>query len=154
MLFVVFHIGQDRYALESGRVIEVLPLLKLKAVPQAAQGVAGILNLRGKLVPVLDLNQMTLGVPAGRRVSTRVIIADFSAEAGPGKWLGIIAERLTNTVRLDEGAFETPPVGSAGATFLGPVARDASGIIQRITVDKLLTPEAREALFEAAPQVQ
>jgi len=50
MLFLLFQLGQDRYALEASRVIEVLPLVSLKRIPQAPRGVAGLFNYRGRPV--------------------------------------------------------------------------------------------------------
>ena len=60
MLFILFQIGRDRYALAASSIIEVLPLMNLKRVPCAPVGVAGVLNYRGTPVPVIDLNEMTL----------------------------------------------------------------------------------------------
>ena len=64
MLFLVFQLGKDRYALEARRVVEVVPLLGLKKVPQAPKAVAGIFNYRGRPVPAIDLCQLALGQPA------------------------------------------------------------------------------------------
>ena len=74
MLFLLFQMGNDRYALEARRVVEVVPLLELKHLPQAPKGVAGIFNYRGHPVPAVDVSELTLGVPAVERLSTRIII--------------------------------------------------------------------------------
>ena len=58
MLFLLFQIGKDRYALEASRVVEVVPLLALKELPQAPKGVAGLFNYRGALVPAVDLSEL------------------------------------------------------------------------------------------------
>jgi chemotaxis-related protein WspB len=52
MLFILFQIGRDRYALSAGSIIEVLPLMNLKSVPRAPAGVAGLLNYHGTPVPI------------------------------------------------------------------------------------------------------
>ena len=52
MLFLLFQIGQHRYALDSRRVAEVLPLVDIKEIPHAPAGVAGVFNYRGVPVPV------------------------------------------------------------------------------------------------------
>ena len=44
MLFLLFQLGKERYALPASRVVEVVPLLELKQLPQAPKGVAGIFN--------------------------------------------------------------------------------------------------------------
>src|SRR2546421_10050690 len=84
MLFLLFQLGTDRYALEASRVVEVVPLLELKRLPQAPEGVAGIFNYRGQPVPAVDLCALTLGQPARKRLSTRIIIVNLSGAGGGG----------------------------------------------------------------------
>jgi chemotaxis-related protein WspB len=80
MLFILFQIGGDRYVLPANRIIKILPLMNLKRVPCAPSGVAGVLNFHGTPVPVVDLNEMTLGEPAARRMSTRIILVKYPFE--------------------------------------------------------------------------
>src|ERR1700761_3960230 len=99
MLFILFQIGRDRYALPAGSIIEVLPLMNLKRVPCAPVGVAGVLNYRGVPVPVIDLNEMTLAKPAARRLSTRIILVKYPLDAEYPRALGLIAEHATNMIQ-------------------------------------------------------
>src|SRR6266403_5966949 len=82
MLFLLFQLGNDRYALEAKRVVEVVPLLALKRIPQAPRGVAGIFNYRGRPVPAVDLSELALGQPANERLSTRIIIIHYQDATG------------------------------------------------------------------------
>jgi chemotaxis-related protein WspB len=68
MVFLLFQLGSGRYALEASRVVEVVPLLEMKPLPQAPRGVAGIFNYRGRPVPAVDLSALTLGQPASERL--------------------------------------------------------------------------------------
>jgi chemotaxis-related protein WspB len=63
-LFLVFHIGSERFALKATEVVEVLPRLPLKPIAHAPVWVAGIFAHRGALVPVIDLSALTFGVAA------------------------------------------------------------------------------------------
>src|ERR1700744_6229027 len=56
MLFLVFSLGDDRYAIDATLVVEVLPLVNWKSVPGAPRGVAGIIDYRGKPAPLLGLS--------------------------------------------------------------------------------------------------
>ena len=147
MLFILFQIGRDRYALSADNVIEVLPLMNLKRVPCAPVGVAGVLNYRGTPVPVIDLNEMTLGEPAARRLSTRIILVLYPQEAHHPRRLGLIAEHATNMIQRSIQDFTETGVESDDARFLGKVANDAGGLIQWIEVERLLTSEVRNVLF-------
>ncbi len=72
-LFLVFHIGHERYALKATEVAEVLPRLPLKPIAHAPLWVAGIFAHRGAMVPVIDLSALTFGEPAQARTSTRLV---------------------------------------------------------------------------------
>ena len=147
MLFILFQIGPDRYALSASGIIEVLPLTNLKRIPGAPTGVAGVLNYHGTPVPVIDLNEMTLAEPAARRLSTRIILVRYPLEAQRPHPLGLIAEHATNMVRRSTQDFVDTGVESEKAPYLGRVVNDAGGLIQWIEVERLLTPEVRDVLF-------
>ena len=74
MLFLLFELEVDRYALPARDVVEVLPLVALKRVPRAHAGVAGVMEYRGQAVPVIDLCALVVGRAAARRVSTRILV--------------------------------------------------------------------------------
>jgi chemotaxis-related protein WspB len=150
MLFLLFQLGNDRYALEAGQVAEVLPLLSLKQIPQAPPAVAGAFDFRGEPVPVVDLSQMALGRPARCRLSTRIILVHYPDGSGDQRLLGLIAERVTETIRRDPQDFVASGVDLDAAPYLGPLATDARGLIQRVVVDRLLTSAVRDLLFQQA----
>jgi chemotaxis-related protein WspB len=147
MLLILFQIGRDRYALQASSIIEVLPLMNLKSVPNAPIGVAGVLNYRGIPVPVIDLNEMATAIPAVRRLSTRIILVKYPLEAEHPHPLGLIAEHATNMMRRSAQDFIETGVDSDNAPYLGRVTNDPGGLIQWIEVERLLKPEIRDVLF-------
>jgi chemotaxis-related protein WspB len=147
MLFLLFQLGRDRYALDARDVAEVLPLVKLKQVPQAPAGVAGIFDYRGAPVPVIDLCALALGRPAAARLSTRIVLVNYAAAGSGPRLLGLIAEQATEMLRRAETDFAPAGIQHEGAPYLGPVSADPRGLIQRVEVDRLLTPAVRTALF-------
>ncbi len=153
MLFLLFQLGSDRYALAAQDVIEVLPLIALKQLPQAPHGIAGLLNYRGQPVPVLDLSLLALGQPAAQRVSTRLLITRCTVNDSSGapveKLLALLVERATEAIAKEPTDFIPAGVDSPGARYLGPVAPDPRGFIQRIDLAVLLNAELRTALFLA-----
>lgn len=147
MLFLLFHLGKDRYVLEARHVIEVLPLLELKRIPEAPPGVAGIFNYRGRPVPAIDLNQLALGQPASDLLSTRIIIINYPDESGKFHPLGLIAERATEIIRREASEFSQPGLKFGEAPYLGPVLTDNQGVIQWVHDQRLLTDNMRDILF-------
>jgi chemotaxis-related protein WspB len=148
VLLLVFRLGIDRYALDASQILEVLPLVEMRPAPQAPPGIAGVFDLRGRMVPVIDLSALVFGWPAGRCLSTRVIIAGYKDPAGEIRPLGLIAERATDTVARRLSDFVDSGMAHDGAPYLGPVARDAEGLLQLIDVDRLLPDPVRDALFK------
>lgn len=147
MLFLLFQLGKDRYALEARRVVEVVPLLEMKALPQAPRGVAGIFNYRGRAVPAVDLSALTLGQPATERLSTRIIIVNHPDENGSNHLLGLIAEQATETLRKEVGDFADSGMNLSRAPHLGPMLMENQTPIQWICEQRLLPEAVRNALF-------
>ena len=147
MLFLLFQIGKDRYGLEASQVVEVVPLVALKKIPPAPPGVAGILNYHGVLVPVLDLSEMAMGKLSAPRLSTRIILVNYPIDAEEKHILGLMAEQATETIQLDPAVFSDPGIDVPEAPYLGPVAKDARGLIQRIEITKLMPDALRDRLF-------
>jgi chemotaxis-related protein WspB len=146
MLFLLFQLGQDRYALDTSRVAEVLPLVDITPIPQAPPGVAGLFNYRGEPVPVIDLSQLTIGRPAQSRLNTRIVLVHYP-DGGGTRLLGLIAEKVTETVRRDKADFVATGVTSERVPYLGPVATDARGMMRWIDVENLLPASVRAVLF-------
>jgi chemotaxis-related protein WspB len=147
VLFLLFRLGSDRYAIEAAQVSEVLPLITIKALPQAPPGVAGVINLRGAPVPVIDLSALALGRSASPWLSTRIVVVRFYAPDGVARSLGLIAEQATEMMRCEPSAFVAAGIATPAALWLGPVAPDRRGLIQRIDVLQILPPSIRDLLF-------
>jgi chemotaxis-related protein WspB len=148
MLFLVFELDGDRYALEARQLIEVLPFVNLKRLSKAPPGIAGMFDYHGLPVPAVDLSEVILGRAARRRMNTRMVIVNYPGDDGVLRLLGLIAERATATARLDAAQFSETGVSHGDAPYLGPVARDARGLIQWLTVPQLLPPAVRSVLFK------
>src|SRR5260370_33687641 len=148
MWFLLFQLGRDQYALEVSRVVEVLPLLDLKRLPQAPKGVAGVFNYRGQPVPAVDLSELTLAHPAAERLSTRIVVARYQRSSGASHLLGLVAENATDILRKDAKDFIDPGVKIGAAPYLGPVLMDPEGRpIQWLHEQQLLSEPIENLLF-------
>ena len=147
MLFLLLELGNHRYALDVRQIAEVLPLVGLKEMPMAPQGMSGLFNYRGAPVPVIDLSQLMLGRPAVRRLSTRIVLVQHPDTTGRAHLLGLIAERATQTARHEPSDFVPSGITNVAAPSLGPVVIDARGLLQLIDVRTLLPASFRDLLF-------
>ena len=149
MLFLLFRLGKDRYAIEAKQVVEVLPMLAAKQIPQAPAAVRGVFDFRGHPVPLLDLTQLALGHPVREQLSTRVVLVRHPDGRGGERLLGLLAEHVTETMRREPADFRDPGVETPGARWLGPVVPHEGSLVQWVQVGDLLTPELCELLFAA-----
>ena len=141
MLFLTFQIGNDRYALDTQHVVEVLPLVNFKTIPRAAGGVAGIINYHGRPVPLIDLTQLALGRPSEVRMRTRIILVNYLRGSSEPLLLGLKAEHVTETLRRTDADFVESGVKAPEAAYLGPVTMEASQIIQRVDIRRILNAD-------------
>lgn len=152
MLFLLFQIGEARYALDTAAVLEIVPGVPLRPVLRAPAGVAGLLDYHAAPVPVLDLSALATGEPVGRRFSTRLILmrmAAFTDEAGQPRVVGLLAERATAIIEKQPADFTRTGLSVAGAPFLDSVTTDGGGFIHHVCAESLLGGPIR-ALFAPA----
>jgi chemotaxis-related protein WspB len=147
MLYLLFELGKDRYALEAMQVVEVLPLLEFKRIPRAIPGLAGLFNYHGNAIPLIDLTELSLGRPSQAKMSTRIIVTNYVNDSGERHPIGVLAERVTETIRRAESDFKASGVAAENARFLGPVLVENSRIIQRVDVHHLLPEGLQNQLF-------
>lgn len=147
MLFLLFQIGRDRYALEAAQVALVLPLAQLKKVPGTPPWVMGLFNYNGQHIPVLDISLLATGQPAAARLSTRLVLVHYTPAGKPPQLLGLIVEKATNTLRCDPTDFSHSGLSNEDTPYLGPVLRRDDGLIQRINVQDLLDASVQALLF-------
>lgn len=147
MKLLIFHIGQDRYGLRLGAVQRVLPLMELKRLPLAPPAVAGLMNLHGHAVPVIDLARLGGDAASAEHVDTRIVVVDYVSPEGGVHALGLLAERVLGVQELDEHALAGS--GVQAAPFLGQVAGDGDGMVQLVELARLLPPDLRATLFQA-----
>ena len=150
MLFLLFQLNDDRYALDTARIVEVLPLQRVKAIPHAPRGVCGVFCYHAATVPVIDLSELILGRAAEHRLTTRIVLIRADT---PQRLLGLITERVTETMQLDPAQFNPCGVDSRGAPFLGGVMHKSPGFIQQILTDELLGGAVGDALYKRTAAV-
>src|SRR5262245_32987051 len=149
MLYLLLEVAGQQYAVEAARVVEVLPLVQVTVVPRAPTEVAGIFSFRGRPVPLIDLRRLTLRRPARPKFSTRIILMSDTGGDGSDRLIGLIAERVTETTRREPDEFRDTGFLNPATPYLGGVASTATGLVQRLDVDRLLPEATRDMLFAA-----
>jgi chemotaxis-related protein WspB len=147
MMYILFSIGKERYALDSRHVVEVVPRVELWQVPKAPAYVIGVLRYRGQLVPVVDLCQLMQSQPCPVRLSTRILLVHYPGDTGTPHLIGLMAERVTDTFTSHDVTFTPTGMTTEEAPYLGDMAMDAHGMISRLRVECLLPTAMRVPLL-------
>jgi len=157
MIYLSFKVGGDCYALKLHQLIDVVPAVALKRVPEAPPWLPGLLHFRQHVVPVIDLCHLVTGKPAIANLGTRIAMlpyrdddddSDTTAhdEDHIGHCFGIMAEAMIGTI--DSRDLSKPPEGVSlqQAPWLGEVACYGDQLVQLIEPQALLTDEVRALL--------
>ncbi len=148
MLLLLFEIGNERYALETNCIIEIVPLVNLKKIPTAPTYVAGLMNYRGKGIPVIDLCQLVDDTPSEDMLSTRIIVVSYPIINLGDQYLGLIANNATKTVRSKLN--KPPPTGvfMDSSLYDREESQGAADMIQWFDLKKIFAAEEIALLFE------
>ncbi|GBC63405.1 chemotaxis protein CheW [Desulfonema ishimotonii] len=137
MLALLFYLGDVMHTIACERVREIVPMMTLRAVSHAPDFFAGFFSYRGGIVPVIDLRRLVQGKPCHMRLSTRIILADYAGAGHPNFLLGLMAERVTETIRIPAHEVVPPPLTLADTPYLGGIVMVSGEMIQHLELDRL-----------------
>lgn len=135
---ICFKLGQEEFGVDILKVREIVPFQTIAHLPQTPESVAGIINLRGNLIPVIHLRKK-FGLDSVKNDDkTRIIIFSIAE-----KLIGMIVDRVERVFRTTKDHIEPPPdvgVGEIQDYVVGMTKADSSLIIV-IDIEKILTDE-------------
>ena len=138
--YMTFRVGGEEYGLEILKVRELIGLLEITRVPHAPHGVRGVVNLRGKIIPVVDL-RTHLGISADSAVARPVIIvAQLQTASGPVT-TGVLVDQVLEVRNIAASQIEPPPsFGRAGEStrFILGIAKTEKRVVLLIDIDLVL----------------
>ncbi len=135
-LSLLLSVGKQRYAVPCLRVREVIPGVDLEPEPRAPAWLAGLFNYRGAITPVIDLCQLVADAPCADRLSSRIVIFEHPTTDGALRAAGLMAERVTETRRL-EVQHRTLARSDSESCF-GEVLLDETGMIHGVDLDRVV----------------
>lgn len=139
--WIGFTLAGQSFAAPVARVQEVIRPLDIAPVPGAPSAICGLMNLRGRLLPVLD-GQIRLALRSGvcfDVAAARVLVLDSDGET-----TGLLVESVGELVQIDERTVGQPPAGRAARMHdpVRGVVRNASGFTALLDVTRLCDPAA------------
>lgn len=149
MQLLTFTVAGQTYAVESRRVIEVLPLVSARPLPRTPDYIRGIFTYRGQLVPLVDLGRRLADADVAERLSTRVIVVEFVPSGGTPRRLGLVAENVVSIRSATEADAALPALGLPDAPYLGRLLRLGHETVQVLAIEHLLPEPIAAGLFPA-----
>lgn len=140
MLMLIFRIKDHWYALETTHVVEIVPRIPLREIPSGQPYLAGFLNYRGTIVPILDLARLIEQQTSCPHLSTRIMMIQYPVPQDSRLChLGLIAEQVTETLNPATREIRPLNLDSPRSNYLGGMLLDDRGMIQCIDLDKLFS---------------
>ncbi|MBD2182414.1 MULTISPECIES: chemotaxis protein CheW [Aerosakkonema] len=149
MLMLLFYAGNNLYAVESSQVVEVIPRVSLRKINHVPDYVAGLFNYRGAIVPVIDLCHLIQGTPSRSYLSTRIVMVNYPVKNNTIRYLGLMAERVTETLDKPDTDLVDAGIQVNEAPYLGEMIMDDKGMIQCIRLEKLFSDSQHKYLLTA-----
>lgn len=138
--FLTFELGGEVYGLDILRVKEIVGIMGITPVPQAPSHVKGVLNLRGKIIPVVDL-RLKFGFPE-RAYDDRtcIIVVELAAENGKSL-VGSIVDAVSEVTAISEADIEPTPDmgGGVSSGFIHGMAKIKGKVVILLDIGKVLS---------------
>jgi purine-binding chemotaxis protein CheW len=134
---VIFRLAKEEYGLPITKVQEINRLVPITKLPQTPSFMEGIINLRGRIIPVIDLRKRFSLAVSEYNDDTRIIIVEVS-----GQTVGIIVDAVTEVVRLPVASVEPPPpTFILEAQYIYGVGKVDDRLLILLEIDNILTSQ-------------
>jgi purine-binding chemotaxis protein CheW len=142
MLHVVFRGGDSEYVLPAPDISQMETFVGATRVPGSAPHVAGLVQMRGRVVPVVDLRARFGLPPMARGLDARVVVVRTGV-----RQVGLLVDRAREVLQVLDELFRPPPdvVGLQAAGFVRDVAQVGDRLLMRLDVEKIIGQESLPA---------
>jgi len=134
--YVLFRLGPEEYGLPIAKVSSIIRHEAATPVPRAPAAVDGVINLRGRVIPVVNLSQRLFGAPFEPTPASRIVVAE--GEAGP---VGLAVDSASEVAAIADADIMPPPetvLTSETAEAFQGVARHDDRLVILLDLDKAL----------------
>jgi len=143
---VAFTLGTEIYGVDIASVREIIPIQKIVSVPRAPDFVEGIINLRGRVIPVLDLRkhfgfEKKMGDP-----NQRIVLVEAGSES-----IGVIVDSVSSVLRIPDDSVEPPAFVIVGPEieYIYGIAKVDGDLIVLLDLTRIISDAEKRSLKEA-----
>lgn len=143
---VTFRVGREEFSVDILNVQEIIRMSEITRVPRAPEFVEGVINLRGKVIPVLDLRKRFGLSAVERNNESRIIVVDSGATV-----VGLIVDSVSEVLRLPASTVEPPPeiVGGVESDYIDGVGKLDGRLVILLNLDRVLSGRERNVMDTA-----
>ena len=144
---VIFRLGEELYAIDIQAVQEIVRMQSITCIPGSDAWVQGITNLRGRVVPVIDLRIRCGVVPDEATTETRIVVVST-----PTGMVGLIVDAVSEVMRIPGTQVEPPSniIAAPENAYLRGIAKLEDRLVSLMDLDGLLPEDQLSQLAEAA----
>ena len=142
---VTFSVGVEEFGVDILKVQEIIRTMEITKVPRAQDFVEGVINLRGKVIPIIDLRRY-FGLPSKEHDKhTRIIVIEMS-----NMIVGFVVDSVSEVLRIPSSTVEPPPPVVAGleSDYISGVGKLHDRLLILLDLDRLLSRADLEALAQ------
>lgn len=142
---VTFSIGEEEFGVEILKVQEIIRTMEITHVPRAQDFVEGVINLRGKVIPIVDLRRRFGFASKPHDKHTRIIVIEIS-----NMIVGFVVDSVSEVLRIPSATVEPAPpvVASVDSEYISGVGKFEDRLLILLDLDKLLSGVDMEALAQ------
>ena len=143
---VSFHLGAEEYGIEILSVQEIIRMMDLTRVPNSPGFVEGVINLRGKVIPVIGMRKRFGLAAMEHTAQTRIIVVEVD-----GTVVGFVVDSVNEVLRIPADTVEPPPrLAKVDREMVKGVGKLENRLLLLLDVQKLLTQTEQTAMEEVA----
>jgi purine-binding chemotaxis protein CheW len=143
---VIFELGTEHFGVEIGRVESIIKMQTITQLPHVPDFIEGVTNLRGKVLPVIDLRKrFGLAVRAADK-NSRIIVVNLDQTE-----VGMIVDQVSEVLTVPEGAVESAPAitSSVDSAFITGIAKLDQRLVILLDLHRILTSQEKLSLQPA-----
>lgn len=144
---VTFEVGQEEFAIDILAVQEIIRMMQITRVPQSPPSVKGVVNLRGRITPVVDLRQR-FGLPAQDESNdSRIIVVEVG-----GHVLGFVVDCVHEVLRVDSSIVDPAPAITCGvdSDYVRGVGKFQDRLLILLDLERLFSAKELQAVQRVA----
>jgi len=150
---LIFNLGDEFYGVPVLQVREIIRLMEITPVPRMPPYIRGVINLRGKIVPVLDLRLRLELAAAEPTRTTCIVVAQVITPSGSSSQMGLVVDGVEEVANISPADIEeTPEFGTKpGLRFLCGIAKAKGKVLALLDIDRVLAADLAEETASNTP---